>query len=95
MSEHAQTLADAAQAAYFRSHLQQERGDLDAMLAGHTKSLTRCMTEGDMRPMSDIRRHIRTIERELQLIDRMVEALDDRFPGEAATSDPAPTRRRA
>jgi hypothetical protein len=48
------------------------------------------MTEGNMRPMSDIRRHIRTVERELQLIDQMVDALDDRFPGE-----PAPVRYRA
>jgi hypothetical protein len=95
MSEHAQTVADAAQAAYFRLRLLHERCDLAAMLAKHTKSLTRCMTERDMRPMSDIRRHIRTIERELQSIDRMVEALDDRFPDEAATTESEPTRRRA
>jgi hypothetical protein len=49
-----------------------------------------------MRPVSDIRRHIRTVEWELQLINRMVEALDHRFPGEAAaTSDSGPVRRRA
>jgi hypothetical protein len=95
MSERVQAVADAAQAAYFRLHLLQERSDLAAMLANHTKSLTRCMTERDMRPMSDIRRQIRTIERELQSIDRMVEALDDRFPDEAATADSEPTRRRA
>ena len=95
MSEHAQTVADAAQAAYFRLRLLHERCDLAAMLAKHTKGLTRCMTERDMRPMSDIRRHIRTIERELQSIDRMVEALDDRFPDEAATTESEPTRRRA
>ncbi len=79
MSEHVQAVADVAQAAYFRLHLLRERCDLAAVLAKHTKSLTRCTTEGDLRPMSDIRRHIRTIERELQSIDRMVEALDDRF----------------
>jgi hypothetical protein len=95
MSEGVRAVADAAQAAYFRLHLLQERRDLAAMLARHTKSLTRCTTEGDMRPMSDIRRHIRTIERELQSIDRMVEALDDRFPDEAATTESEPTRRRA
>jgi hypothetical protein len=96
MSEHVHTVADAAQAAYFRLRLVQERSDFAAMLGKHTKSLTRCMTERDIRPMSDIRRHIRTIERELQSIDRMVEALDDRFPGEAATTESdLLTRRRA
>ena len=95
MSEQVRALADTAQAAYFRLQLLQERSDLAAMLATHTKSLTRCMTVGNMRPMSEIRRHIRAIDRELQLIDRMVEALDDRFPGEEATIDSEPTRRRA
>jgi hypothetical protein len=95
MSERVQAVADAAQAAYFRLRLLHERCDLAAMLNKHTKSLTRCMTERDMRPMSDIRRHIRTIERELQTIDRMVEALDDRFPDEATTTESEPTRRRA
>jgi DNA-binding transcriptional MocR family regulator len=95
MSERVQAVADAAQAAYFRLRLVQERSDLAAMLGKHTKSLTQCMTERDMRPTSDIRRHIRTIERELQSIDRMVEALDDRFPDEAATTESEPTRRRA
>ncbi|PXX04278.1 hypothetical protein [Mycolicibacterium moriokaense] len=95
MSEHVQAIADSAQAAYFRLHLLQERSDLVEMLGKHTKNLTRCITAGNMRPMSDIRRHIRTIERELQLIDRMVEALDDRFPGQLATTASEPNRRRA
>ena len=96
MSEQVQALADAAQADYFRVQLHHERSELASILAKHTKSLTRCMTEGDMRLVSDIRRHIRTVEWELQLIDRMVEALDDRFPNEAAgISDSGPVRRQA
>jgi hypothetical protein len=94
MSEHVQAVADAAQADYFRFQLQRERSELASILVKQTKSLTRCMTEGDMRPLSDIRRHIRTVERELQLVDRMVEALDDRFPAEAAGIS-GPVRRRA
>ena len=71
-------------------------GPWSAILADDTKSLTRCMTEGDMGPVGDIRRHIRTVERQLQLIDRMVDALDDRFPDVAAgTPDSGPVRRRA
>jgi Mg2+ and Co2+ transporter CorA len=92
MSERVQAVADAAQAAYFRAHLQQDHSDLSTILAKQTHSLTRCVTEGNMRPMSDIRRHIRTIERELQSIDRMLEALDDRFPEMA---DVVPARRQA
>jgi hypothetical protein len=96
MSEQVQAVADAAQADYFRVQLHHERSELASILAKHTKSLTRCMTEGDMRLVSDIRRHIRTVERELQLIDRMEEALDGRFPDEAAgRSDSGPVRRRA
>jgi hypothetical protein len=94
MSEHVQALADAAQADYFRFKLRQERSEVASILAKHTESLTLCMTKGDMRRASDIRRNIRTVERELQLIDRMVEALDDRFPDEAAAIS-GPVRRRA
>jgi hypothetical protein len=82
MSEDLQALADAAQAVYFRGYLQQERADLAIDLAHYTNTLTACMVAGDKRPVSDLRRHIRTIERALQTIDRMVAALDDRFPGE-------------
>ncbi|HYR13124.1 MAG TPA: hypothetical protein VEQ67_02755 [Mycobacterium sp.] len=96
MSEQVQAAADAAQADYFRFQLQQERSEVAAILANDAKSLRRCMTEGDMGPVGDIRRHIRTVERQLQLIDRMVDALDDRFPDVAAgTPDSGPVRRRA
>ena len=96
MSEQVQAAADAAQADYFRFQLQQERCEVAAILANDTKSLTRFMTKGDMGPVGDIRRHIRTVERRLQLIVRMVDALDDRFPDVAAgTPDSGPVRRRA
>jgi hypothetical protein len=95
MSGQVQAAADAAQAAYFRSHLQQDRLDLSVMLAKHTEGLTRCMTEGNMPPIRDIRRHIRTIERELPTIARMVEALDHRFPDLGASTDSGLTRRQA
>ena len=37
MSERVQAVTDVAQAAYFRSHLQQDRSDLSVMLAKHTQ----------------------------------------------------------
>jgi hypothetical protein len=80
MSEDLQALADAAQAVYFRGHLQQERADLTVELVHYTKTLTACMDAGDMRRVGDLRWRIRTIEGTLRNIDRMVAALDDRFP---------------
>jgi len=40
MSEDLHALADAAQAVYFRGHLQQEHADLAIELAHYTKTLT-------------------------------------------------------
>jgi hypothetical protein len=40
MSEDLHALADAAQAVYFRGHLQQEHADLAIELARYTKTLT-------------------------------------------------------
>ena len=59
-------MADAAQAVYFRGHLQQERADLTVELAHYAKTLTACMVAGDTRRVSDLRRRIRTIEGTLQ-----------------------------
>jgi DNA-binding FrmR family transcriptional regulator len=42
------------------------------------------MDAGDMRRVGDLRWRIRTIEGTLRNIDRMVAALDDRFPDERA-----------
>jgi hypothetical protein len=52
MSEDIHALADAAQAVYFRGHLQQERADLTVELAHYTKTLTACRVAGDMRRVS-------------------------------------------
>lgn len=82
MSEDPQALADAAQAVYFRGYLQQERADLAIELAHYTNTLTAYTVAGEMRRVSDLRQHIRTIERALHKIDRMVAALDHRFPDE-------------
>jgi hypothetical protein len=51
-------------------------------LAHYTKTLTAYMVAGAMPHVSDLRRRIRTIEGTLRNIDRMVAALDDRFPDE-------------
>jgi hypothetical protein len=68
------------QADYYRGFLMQMRSDLAAHHGKHTKRLTECMTTGDMGEVNAVRRAIRTIEQELPMIDRMLEALDGRFP---------------
>jgi hypothetical protein len=73
-------LADTAQSEIFCNFLAQEKGELQAQLATQTRRLTMCMTAGDMTSISDVRRAIRTAERDLGAIDRMLDALRRRFP---------------
>lgn len=74
--------ADKAQAEYYRSFLEQEKSELEALLAAQTRRLTVCMTEGEMTPISHVRCAIRTTEGQLGVIDRMLKALLRRFPAE-------------
>ena len=82
MPEQLQAWADAAQADYSRSHLHKQRAELSAELAKQAKRMTHFMATGDMRPVSDIWRYICNVESELHTIDRLVAALDHRFPDE-------------
>ena len=72
--------ADERQAEYFREFLEQERLDLVARQAAHTRLLTKCMTTGDKNRIGDERRAIRHVEKDLRAIDRMLAALMARFP---------------
>lgn len=79
--EDASAIADALQAKYFRGYFESQRNAVRAELAGLVKRLTRGMTSnGDAGEASVIRRAIRAAENELRIIDRMLEALDERFP---------------
>jgi hypothetical protein len=82
MSEHHRPagLADTAQSEVFCGCLEQEKCELQGQLATQTRKLTMCLTAGDMTPISEIRRAIRTAERDLGAIDRMLDALRRRFP---------------
>jgi hypothetical protein len=81
MSEQA-AIADVMQAGYFRAFLGDERAELRSYLAEQVKALTARAATGDVRGVSHVRRSIRAAENELRAIDRMVEALDWRFPDE-------------
>jgi gamma-glutamyltranspeptidase len=80
----AAAVADVEQADYYRGFFEGERAELARELAKHVKNLTGCMTRSDMREVSVIRRAIRNAEWEMRAIDRMIEALDQRFPGRSA-----------
>jgi hypothetical protein len=80
--DHPAGIADKAQAEYFCGFLEQEKSELQARLAAQTRRLTMCMTEGEMTPISHVRRAIRTTEGDLGAIDRMLKALRRRFPAE-------------
>jgi hypothetical protein len=80
-------VADAEQADYFRGFFEGERAELARELAKHVKNLTGCMTTSDMREASAIRRAIRNAEWEMRAIDRMIEALDHRFPATRSRPD--------
>jgi hypothetical protein len=77
----AAAFADAEQAAYYRGFFEGERAELTRELAKHVKNLTGCTTTRNVREASAIRRAIRNAEWEMRAIDRMVEALEQRFPG--------------
>jgi hypothetical protein len=76
--------ADAMQAEYFRGFFAERRMDLAAQLASLTRRLTECMTNRETTPIGDLRRAIRVAEGELRAIDRMVDAIDARFPAGVA-----------
>lgn len=79
--EDASAIADALQAKHFRGYFESQRDAVRAHLAGLVKRLTRRMTSnGDAEDASATRRAIRAAENELRFIDRMLEALDERFP---------------
>jgi hypothetical protein len=75
--------ADAMQASYFRAFLEQERTDLDQFRGEHIKRLHMCMSSGATRLAGHHRRSIRETEIEIHNVERMLRALDFRFPHQA------------
>ena len=71
------------QADAFREYFDRERGDLVVQLARLVKQLTVSMTSDSHQRVSELRRAIRLAEADVRQIDRMVVALEQRFPTEA------------
>jgi hypothetical protein len=78
-----QAEADARQADYYRGVLEGTRSEAAAELAEHVRRLTECMTSGEMASVSVVRRSIRNIENDIRKVDRMLDRLNLRFPGES------------
>jgi hypothetical protein len=72
--------ADAMQAEYFKSFLEQELSESAARLAALNRRLTQYMTSGQTTHISHLLAVIRAAEDELHGIERMVHALRRRFP---------------
>jgi hypothetical protein len=72
-------VADAQQAAYFRRYLHDQRSALAEELAKHIRD--RYVTMGSSPNVSHVQKAIRRLEAQIRSIDRMVQALDRRFPG--------------
>ncbi len=72
--------SDALQAAYFRSALVEQHAAITAELARQTRSLNAMSTKSDAAAIGRLRREIRTNEAERDDVDRMIAALDRRFP---------------
>ncbi len=70
------------QAEAFREFFDSERSELAVQLARLVKQLTASMTTESHQRVSELRRAIRLAEADIRQIDRMVDALEQRFPGE-------------
>ena len=68
------------QARYFREYLEVQRAELAGELAVYVRNLTRSISTDDMRHARHLRGRIRHTENEIRSIERMVAALDERFP---------------
>ena len=81
MSEsEAADLADVMQAEAFRGYFDRERSELAVQLTRLVKQLTASMTTESHQRISELRRAIRLAEADIRQIDRMVDALEQRFP---------------
>lgn len=80
--DQAAELADAMQAEVFRLMFDRERSDLAAQLSKLVKQSTVSMAAGNHQQVTELRRAIRHTENGIRKIDRMVDALEQRFPAE-------------
>lgn len=69
------------QARAFAAQFTAQRRDLEHQLSRHAESLAAANRVGDSRGAALARRSIRDVETDLRDIDRMLETIEHRFPG--------------
>jgi hypothetical protein len=74
------SLADKAQAEYYRGLLEQKKSELEELLAVQALRLTLCTNGGELTSISQARVATHKAEGDLGAIDRMLRALGRRFP---------------
>ena len=74
--------ADKLQAQLLRRHLSNERADLAGQLGKHARLLNEAVTSGHLQEVSYLRRRVLRLENEVREINRLIAALDKRFPDE-------------
>lgn len=72
--------SDSLQAAYFRAALADQRALIAAEIAKKTRKLACLSTTNDSLAISRLRRQIRVDVTEQRELDRMIAAIDRRFP---------------
>ena len=84
--------ADLRQAEYFRRMLHDRYVELGDKIASHQRLLIKYRNRDESSEASRMRRILRDEQRERETVQRMIEALDARFPvrGTVTTSAPTP-----
>jgi hypothetical protein len=77
-----ESLADKAQAEYYRGLLEEKKSELEELLVVQTRLLTMCTNGGELTSIGQVRVAIRKTEGDLGAIGRMLRALGRRFPDE-------------
>ena len=68
------------QAKAFSAHFRADRAELERQLLRHTQALDTARMTCDSREAATARKFIRAVEDDLRRIDRMLEAMEQRFP---------------
>jgi hypothetical protein len=81
--------ADRRQGDYFRRLLDDQRAQVQQELSGHAAMLAEHQQAGDLSGVRRLRRLVRAKETELTTLDRLIQALEQRFgPPSPTPSDP-------
>jgi hypothetical protein len=75
--------ADVRQADYYRGELSRQRELLIDRMAAHEAALAKYQLRGEMNQVHRIRREIRHREQEQYALQRLLDAIEERFPAAA------------